>query len=426
MKTISKGKRIVHFCNYTPLSAGLYPETRDLIYEELRRGYDAWLIDHTVENNLTFKETLHDSLYKEGRVIRIEEDNVSRDADIICWHDWIPEEYMKDRSKNIIMFLHAITTVLFNTELHGGEKVISFLKQVNETIPHCHFYITLWPVQYAYWKNIIRKNLVVTNPIIDTDCIRLKPDTHFDPTHLKLVVLDSWRGGREPYYIFNAIQLLMERYHSGELPYKVSLDIYGIDPDSIPPVWHTIIRDDFRQYFHFKGRDLPQNIYDAHDIILTQVRGDSTESRVVREGLLSGTPIVAGLSYVDWTEFKHDCCDLEGYAHQIEKCWNQMQDKTTRQTMHQGNRKSACNRYDIRKNAETIFECYEKVFTSSATNKPEQDSGSINFDKLKMLINECNDGDSLKSVLEKLQSETDDMTLEEAVIRLMVNLPFSE
>jgi len=371
---ISKGKKVVHFCNYGPIDSGMYKTVRELVYEELRMGYDAWVVDNIANNKIRLEGIYHDSLFKEGRVIGLEEDNKSRDADLICWHSWIPPEYIDDRSKHLVMFLHGMPSFIFHNELYHKEPVLSFLKKASHSLTHCHFFITLWPSHKPFWENILRDKLVVTNSWVSSDSINLKSDASFDPGHLKLVVMDTWRAGKEPYYIINSIQILISKYHREEIPYKVTLDIYGQEVKNVQPVWQTLIREGFEKYINFKGKDDPQNIFDRHDILLTQI-GD--ESRIVREGLLSGIPIVSGYPYADWTSFKHDCRDIKGYADQILRCWKLMQDRDKRIKIYRENRNIALRKFDIRKNAIPIFRCYERIFElQKRAYSPSRQSGT--------------------------------------------------
>lgn len=423
MNKISQGKRIVHFCNYSPLDSGIYPETRDLIYEELRVGYDSWLIDNT--NTSGKDDVIHDQLWESGRIINFDDDDKTEGADLICWHSWLPDKYMNDRTAKIIMFLHAMPSHLFYNELYGGEKVLSFLKKASDDLPNCRNFITLWPTHRPYWEHIFKQRLITTQPILDCESIHLKPHSLFDKSHLKLVIMDSWRGGKEPYYIFNSVQILMDKYHKGEIPFKVTLDIYGQDADHIQPVWYTLMREGFEDYFIFKGRDFPQNIFDTHDILLTQEGEMSTESRVIREGLLSGIPIVSGISFSDWAEFKHDCRDIEGYADQILRCYEQLEDRDKRIDLHNKNREFACIRFDIQKNIEPVFQCYETIFSKSKNPDIGKNTGP-DFDKLITIINEGWDEQTgLDGLQEYLSGENEFMTKEEAIIRLMNDLPVS-
>ena len=359
---ISKGKEIVHFCNYGPIDSGMYKTTRDLVYEELRVGYNAWIVDTIADNKIRHEGICHDSLFKEGRVIGFENYDISRPVDLVCWHSWVPQAYLDDRTRNLVMFLHGMPSFVFYNELYNMGPVLSFLKRSYHDLPHCHFYITLWPSHQPFWDNIVRDKLVTTSSWVDGDSLALKSDSGFDASHLRLVVMDTWRGGKEPYYIIHAAQVLMSRYERGEIPCKVTLDIYGQDVNNVQPVWHATIREGLEEYVHFTGKDDPVAIFDNHDILLTQI-GD--ESRIVREGLLSGIPIVSGYPYAPWTPFKHDCRDIEGYADAILNCWGQMQGREKRLEMHQNNRDIARDRFDIVKNVTPIFGCYEKIFNDA-------------------------------------------------------------
>ena len=429
-------KKIIHFCNYSPIDSGIYPETRDLVCEELRRGYDAYIVDHIRDNPFRMDAAYHDALFKDGRIIGLEHFDETEDADLICWHSWIPDSYMADPSRDIVMFLHAMPSHLFYNELYGGEAVLTFMKDVHLRVPNCRYYITLWPTHERYWENIISGNLVVTNPIISCDCIQPKADTHFDPSHLKLVVMDTWRAGKEPYYIMNSIQILMRMADTGKLPFKVSLNVYGQEAQNVQSVWQTLIHDDFKRHIQYKGKKNPQHIFDINDILLTQVGEIPTESRVIREGLLSGIPIVAGIHGVDWTPYQHDCRDIEGYADKILSCWEDMQDQTTRKALHNKNRAYVRTHYDIRRHADPLFECYENIFNQSAVSKTEpagpatvhkenENLAQNIFEQFKGMLQEIEEDTPLEALLQSLQNGSETMNSDEALVRLMMDLPKS-
>lgn len=427
--SISKGKKIVHFCNYSPIDSGIYTETRDLVNEELRVGYDAWIVDNIVNNPARLDPSLHDDLFKKERIIGLEAYDESFKADLFCWHSFTPESVLNNTENNLVMFLHGMPSHVFYNEIYGGEKVLTYLKTAHQTLPHCHAFITLWPSHKPYWENVLAEKLLVIDPIIDTRCIRLKTDDQFDPNHMKLVVVDSWRGGKEPYYIFNAVQKLMAEYEDNKTECKVTLNIYGQGQDKIQPVWHGLIREGFDKYFIFKGRNNPQPIFDTHDILLTQVGQIATESRVIREGLLSGIPIVSGMANVDWTPFRHDCRDIDGYAAEIMKCWNSLRDTEKRRRLHIQNREFVCEKYDIRKSAYPLFQCYESIFNKSSKDKkhkphePSVDqSDGIDWDNIQHLIDDSDHENILEGILESLQISSDTMNKEEAVIRLLMDL----
>ncbi|RJQ51107.1 MAG: hypothetical protein C4530_20745 [Desulfobacteraceae bacterium] len=429
-------KKILHFCNYSPIDSGIYPETRDLVYEEMRRGYDPYIVDHIRGNRFRIDPAYQDMLFKEGRIIGLENFDEAQEADLICWHSWIPESYMNNPKRSLVMFLHAMPSHLFYNELYGGEAVLTFLKNSHRQVANCRYFITLWPIHAKYWENIIQGNLVVTDPIICCDCIRLKMDDGFDPNHLRLVVMDTWRAGKEPYYIFNAVQLLMALSEQGKVPFRVSLDIYGQDGANVQPVWNALIRDDLKKHFHFRGKAHPQQIFDSSDILLTQVGEIPTESRVVREGLLSGIPIVSGITDVPWTPYHHDCRDIEGFADEIRKSWQYMQDSQKRAELHRINRAYAVEHYDIRKNADRIFECYEQIFRGSLESRPlsvrpppageSSVTGSEDiFEQLKQRIMEVETGVQADAILDSMERTDLTMGRQETLLRLMMDLPKS-
>lgn len=447
---ISQGKKIAHFCNYSPIDSGIYTETRDLVMEELRRGYDAYIIDHLADNPNRQNPNLHDHLFKQGRIIGIENDDISDTADLICWHSFLPEKIRNDPTKDLVMFLHGMPSFVFYNELYGGDTVLSFLKTAEQTLPQCHRFISLWPTHQPFWENIFREKLLVTKPIIDCESIRLKKDDGFDPTHMRLVVMDTWRGGKEPYYIFNAVQQLMTRQAEGNLAAEVTLSIYGQGADKIQPVWRALIRDEFEPFFKYMGRAEPQTIFDNHDILLTQVGEIPTESRVIREALLAGMPIVSGYAYDPWTQFKHDCRDICGYADQILRCFNSLLDPKQRNHRRRIRRQRAMDAFDIRQNGDAIFDCYEQIFARAPDKRNttnETTHAGVNlapaapaditrknvagpddasdYEALKRLIGSHYDrglaGDCFETALDSL-ADDETMSRSEAIIRLMMDL----
>jgi hypothetical protein len=395
-------------------------------------GYDAWIVDHLANNKMRMDPNFHDDFIKEGRIIGLEEFDPSQLADLICWHSWIPDTYMRDGRYDLIMFLHGMPSFLFYNELYGGEAAFQFLKKAEQSFPHCHFFISLWPSHRPYWENIFRERLIVTEPIIDPRSVALKSDSDFDPCHMRLAVMDSWRAGKEPYYILNAVQQLMAQHRSGVLGARVTLDVYGKEIKDVQSVWHALIREEFKNLIRFSGRADPQTIFDTHDIILTQVGDTPTESRVIREAMLAGIPVVSGYGLDEWTEFRHDCRDIIGYSSQIVKCWEKIQDPDVRRLMHRVNRSLACKRYSTANNCEKIFRCYESVFREKPLNRkdhasaPGHDSeAAAFFGKTARMVENCAAEQPLSALIEAFEKDNHHLTEEEAIIRFLVDLPAS-
>jgi hypothetical protein len=114
------------------------------------------------------------------------------------------------------------------------------------------------------------------------------------------------------------------------------------------------------KYIYFRGYANPQEIFDNHDISLTQIR---EETRVVRESLLAGMPLVVGETSAPYTSYKAGFRDVGAYADEIERCCLDIRDEVKRRHIMQTNREYALKIFDIKRNSKPIFECFERIMS---------------------------------------------------------------
>jgi hypothetical protein len=356
--TITKDLKIVHMTNFAPGKSGMWESVQELMYEERRVGYDARIIDVVSYNPLRLKLDKKNNVLKEGLVQGIENDTWSQEADILCWHRFLPEVYFSDNRKNLIMFLHGMPDYVFMQEHEGKDKAFSLIKGSYNALDNCRAFIGMWRSHDGYWSHLLKNKLVNTNCWVNFDKINKKADGNFDKNHIKLVCLDTWRGHKEPYWILNAVKILIEKYERKEIPFKITLDIFGQEPREIPSCWFAVIDEWLNKYIFLRGYGKPQEIFDNHDIVLTQT---VEETRVVRESLLAGMPIIGGEVSADYTDYKAGFRDVKKYSEEIERCCYDIIDEKKRKDLHIKNREYALNNFDIKKNAEPIFECFERI-----------------------------------------------------------------
>jgi len=354
----TKGLKIAHMVNWAPGKSGMYESVQELMYEEIKRGYDAKIVDVVPNNPLRKKLEKNHRTLKDGLVVGIERDTWSSQCDILCWHRFMPEIYFQDPRKNLVMFLHGMPDYVFIQEHEKKDKAFSLIKGSYNGLSNCRAYIGMWRAHDGYWSHLLPGKLVNTQCWINTSKIKMKADANFDPDHIKLVCFDTWRGHKEPYWLINAAKLLMNKYDKGELPFKVTLDIFGQDQTTMPSCWIALCDEYLNKNIFFRGYANPQEIFDNHDISLTQIR---EETRVVRESLLAGMPLVVGETSAPYTDYKAGFRDVGEYAKEIERCCYDIRDDAKRKSIQGKNRAYAIENFNIEKNSLPIFECFEKI-----------------------------------------------------------------
>jgi hypothetical protein len=301
----------------------------------------------------------------------------------------MPEEYFKDKRKNFVMFLHGMPDFVFMQEHEKHDKAFSLIKNSYDQIPNCYNYIGMWDAHKDYWDHLLPGRLINTNCWTDLRRIAKKSDVNFDKNHIKLVCFDTWRGHKEPYWVINAVKTLIRRYETGKIPFKVTLDIYGQDVQTIPSVWIALTQEYLNKYIYFRGYSEPQEIFDNYDIALTQV---VEETRIVRESLLSGIPLIVGDESAPFTDYKAGFRNVTNYANVLEKCCYDICDDKKRKAIHEKNRNYAIANYDVTKNAEPIFECFERIYAESKNREktPEllKKSYNISFNDNEEVVDE--------------------------------------
>lgn len=386
----TKGLKIAHMCNVAFGKSGMFESVYELMHQELAVGYNAKIIDVVANNPIRKKINKNHPDLLNGNIIGTEEDNFSQDADILCWHRFMPEEYFEDKRKNLIMFLHGMPDFVFMQEHEKQDKAFSLIAKSYSQIPNCYYYIGMWKVHEGYWNHLLPGKLVNTNCWADLTRIQPKADYNFNKEHIKLVCFDTWRGHKEPYWVINAVKILINKYERGEIPFKVTLDIYGQDVSSIPEVWILLVKEYLNKYIFFRGYGQPQDIFNNYDIALTQI---VEETRIVRESLLSGIPLIVGEESVEYTDYGAGFRNVEAYSREIERCCLDIMDDDKRKAIHKKNREYAIQNYDVVKNAEPIFDCFEKVYEESKNReltpevlksyKVEKEIENFDFNKIK-------------------------------------------
>lgn len=361
---VTKGLKIVHMTNWAPNKSGMYESVEEMMYEERRLGYDARIVDVVPNNPLRMREEKNHRTLRDGLVKGFENEEWSSEADILCWHRYLPEIYFKDPRKNLVLFLHGQPDFVFFQEEDDKDKAFSLIKGAYNSLPQCSAFIGMWrDHDLGYWGHLLPGKLVSTcNPWMNLDRVRMHSDSNFNPNHIRLANFDTWRSTKTPFYVVNAVKTLIRQYEAGEIPYKITLDLFGQEPKGIKNVWIVLCQEYINKYIFFRGYAHNQEIFDNFDAILTT---GSEETRVVRESLAAGMPLIVGETHCDYTDYKAPFRAPHKYAEEILRMCGDLRDDKKRKAIMEKNRKYAVDNFDIRKNIRPVIETFERIARES-------------------------------------------------------------
>lgn len=311
--------KIAHFVYFAPKRSGLYETTRDLCAAEIALGYDAKLVDTAWVDHKTPSPTS----FRLDRGIDIATMEWAEDADIHVLHSRIPDAlYGK---KPAVVVLHGAPEYVFYSELFGHKQgdgghttLLNYGKQ-----PFIKKFVTFWPRHLDYWKALFGDARVVfVNAPVKMDEYTPEGPKHVFQNNGKINIgfCDTWR----PTFFKDPFQILVgvRRYWLANP--DVRLQIFGIPSDEKRikewgGVWDRHIlamkrQGDFFGDIH-QMHDKMADVYRSLDVVITS---SVDASRIVRESLSCGTPVIApyGNQYSGYT------CDLtypEGIAEALQE-----------------------------------------------------------------------------------------------------------
>lgn len=342
--------KIAHVCNYAPGLSGMYGSVRELCIAERNLGEQAEIIDDVAST----------SLYGIDGIIPVSFD-YGDEADIICWHHAMHENWFNEPHRNIVLFLHGTPEYNFFTELYEKERSFSLIIGLaNMKIPKR--IITMWKRHVPFWENLLQTKV---------DYIPIWSDTNFQETKrvpskdkIKIGMLDFWRISREPFSLFMAIDYL--RKHSKK---KIEVDVWGLldTPNNTYMAAIQWMIEDGTVILKGNTKKPDEDIYSQCDLILTM---STEETRVIREAYGMGVPVVCGRNVKGFTKYSADCIDPIELAKIINKCHNDLCNNTeeTRKSLIEYSMKH----FDIKKSSQKVVKIFNEVIDKyGSVNNPK-------------------------------------------------------
>lgn len=326
--------KVAHFGICAPHGAGQYETVKDLILAERSVGLDAQFIDFAHDGKMTCREGLKDAHITTLPL------SWAENADVIISHSAVPRRLIQ--SKPTVLALHGRPEYSFRLEYNKVSPVMSaILNKAKENLYKA--YITFWPEYLFPLSRIMveRKVYYVPAPV-NFDLFNPEGEAHkFSPSGSpNIVICDMWREDVIPFNLIFAAQYFKENFAK-----DAKLHIYGIDQNKA-----------FNFLLSFKRLGLCgelsglvrhiADIYRGADMVITP---NIIATRIIRESLASGTPIVAPIG-CKFTSYQAEPRDHVAFANAMRRCWED-------QTDQEGLRASAYKQF----NSQRVGEAMKKL-----------------------------------------------------------------
>jgi len=345
--------KVAHFAQFTPHRSGMYETVRDLIFAERRLGIDAQFID--CQSDVVLKQDYSRvGLYDEG--LSSVSPEWSYTADILVRHSLAPEPVMRIGIP-VVMCLHGRPEFSYVLEHIKKSPVLSIMAS-NELNPQYRAFVSFWKEHKLEWDIIIPNQKTHYVPaVVDLD--------KYNPLGKKfnfgefsgepnIVIADMWREDITPFNtIFAAAQFIESVCPSARL------HIFGTPPPSAPFIAKLMNRLRDKRIVGVADQlvSIMPSIFRAADIVVTP---HNIATRVIREALASGVPIVAG-SGCPYTKYTADARDAEAFASQINRCWTDLQNDTKK--VKQEARKNAELNFNYENTGRAMLDIFNEILS---------------------------------------------------------------
>ncbi len=308
--------KVAHFSRFAPNMSGQYGTVKDLIKAERQQGIDARLIAVNSSPGIEFTGT---KIQKDGW-LTTEKMEWADEADVLVRHVLVPQKYMYSGKQPKVMCLHGRPENSFLLGVHTRNDVYRTIYSERDT---WDMFVSFWEEHIFHWSQLIDKSKLHYVPAMcDLE--------HFCPDGPKrgfgknsgspnIVIVDQWREDTTPYNVLHAALLFREKYCP-----TAKIHIYGIRKhDAVMNMTKWL--DDKGGIGDRKGpiKKMAET-YRAADIVVTP---HVIATRVIREAMACGTPIVTGGDCQYSPRYGADPRNAESYAAQINKCWQDIKYK---------------------------------------------------------------------------------------------------
>ena len=352
--------KIAHFAVFSPNQSGMYATVKDLILAERLVGIDAQFIDYTINaQNATYSRV---GLF-DKEICTITPDWAYKEADILVRHSTMIEP-ITQMGKPIIMTMHGRPEYSFMLE-HSGQTPVMKIMVNHEVDTKYAAYITFWEEHIPFWNLIIPKREIDYIPAL-VNLKRINPDGEKYPFgnfagNPNIIVADMWREDITPFPMIMAATKFRQKYCK-----TAKLHMFGLPPATKGFSLELSKRLQNSGLLGEANMIVPHlpAVYRTADILITP---HNIATRIIREALASGCPIVAGTG-CKYTPYTADPRDPESFADQIAVCWQDIQNN--RKEIKLKTRKMAEDSFGYKAAGLAMLNLSEKILKAQKPSRP--------------------------------------------------------
>ena len=343
--------KVAHFAAFGPNRSGQYATVHDLILAERKQGVDAQFID------MNPCDCCHQNLGRVDREhagIKTVNKNWAKEADILVRHSLIPPEY-EQLNKPIILCLHGRPENSFLLEHYKKTPVFSLLHDLY-TDDRYFAFITFWKEFLPHWEYMIPTGKLFYVPsMVDQEKFSCEGKKfEFNPNAKpNIMVADMWREDTTPFNVIIAAAQFIKEYEP-----EGRIHAFGLPAKQVHPAQILAHRLNIHKVWG-KGYVLQDNIqemYRAADLLVTP---HNMGTRVIREALSCGCPVVAGSGAEKYTPYTASARDISGFTTAIKRCYDDI--KLHGQSIRDTARKKAEGHFNLEQAGQAMCQVFEHV-----------------------------------------------------------------
>jgi len=345
--SITGGKKplkVAHFASVKPNSAGISGTAIDMVSAERVVGIDSQIIDYEGNGKPSIVGIEHNGVSTVGP-------SWAKTADIIVRHSAIPP-HIEALNKPQVMCLHGRPEYGFLLHYNKKSLLLGEYERCAAN-PKYRAFITFWLEHLPYLNSIMPDKVVDYVPAM-TNLEAYNPDgISLDYGNQggtpNILICDMFREDTSPFNVLMAAAEYVRKYNK-----DAKIHIYGLQRQGELP-WKMVLDGLKREGIVGQTKGLVSNmeqIYRANDLLVTP---HHIATRVIRESLASGLPIVAGVG-CPYTKYTADARYWEGFAKEIDRCWNDGQGRIGTSL-----RQMAEDNFNLKQAGEAALKVYNRI-----------------------------------------------------------------
>ena len=294
----------------------MYATVKDLIRAERLQGMDAEFVDSDADK--TGRACSRVGLVDED-IVTMSPEWAYQNANILVRHSMIAEPIARIGIP-LIMAMHGRPEYSYMLE-HYGESPVMKIVCNHEFDTKYAAYMTFWKEHQFFWSLMLPQREVFYVPCT-VDLNKYNPAgekvlLNANSGVPNILIADMWRQDITPFSVIEAAVLFRSKY----VP-TAKVQLFGLPPANKGFVSEYARRLNATGAVGETNTIVPflEKVYRSVDILVTP---NNIGTRIVREALASGLPVIAG-SGCPYTKYTADPRDRRAFAAKINQCWTDM------------------------------------------------------------------------------------------------------